>query len=107
MCGSRFGIGYVGTNRGMTRRPLLPVDAGIGVEDHHRRVVCDHQQSSAIPVSGSTVGVLKDSLVEKARLRRQVGTSATHGADQVTGEIRAVRRRLVYRGTRLTEGVPA
>ena len=33
--------------------------------------------------SAGTVGVMNDSLVEQ--IRRQVGTSAAHGADQVTG----------------------
>ena len=42
-------------------------------------------------VSGSTVGVLKDSLVKQMRIRREVGTSATGGADQVAGEICATR----------------
>ena len=36
---------------------------------------------------------LNDSLVKKTRIRRKVETSATPGADQVAGEIRATPRR--------------
>ena len=59
----------------------LPVDAENGSQDHDRRVVCVHQQSSAMPLSGSTAGILHDSFVENTRIRREVGTSAVHGAD--------------------------
>ena len=91
MCGSRFGIGYVGMSRGMTppRRPSI--DAGIGVKGHDRRVAGAHEQPSAMSGSGCTVGILNDSLLEKRRIRRRVGTPAVHGADQVAGEIRATR----------------
>ena len=38
---------------------------------------------STMTVGAGTVGVLDDSLVEQTRIRRQIGTSAANGADQV------------------------
>lgn len=54
---------------------------------------------STTTVGASQVRVLNDSLVEQTLVRRQVGTSAANGADQVTGKIPVETARGACAGT--------